>query len=466
MFCVKCGNAISETARFCKSCGNEIVRRNRTNQYSNSATHNPAFVVPPTRKKGTFAQPGQNKASSSLFSSHKLIVVGAFSLVIVIVAAVTAGVLLSGSLPVTARLVNIHSIEGDDVTLARELGGRSVTPRRGQSVHSGNVLNTGRNSFVYIQLDGTSLAKMDKVSRVAVSTIGNALALNVQQGELFVEIEQVRPLHTLQVLIGHTTFSVRGTSFIIGYRANAVFVTMLSGEGAMSIQGVEHEVTVLAGQMLVVPFEREDVEQAYFIHGFDINEMSLFELREIYRRRDMLLGTGVLTLQHVQQLPERMIYREAVRVEVWARENAMAGIEPTQTPTPPPTPAATTQSVSVGDIIPFGNHDWRVLDVQGNRALIITEYVIGLRWYHYELTNVTWETSDIRRYLNSTFLNSFSEVERRQIIETTVINSDHPWDWSDWSSPYWYAFTPGGNNTIDKIFLLTQTSQMPWNVVF
>jgi hypothetical protein len=31
--------------------------------------------------------------------------------------------------------------------------------------------------------------------------------------------------------------------------------------------------------------------------------------------------------------------------------------------------------MKIGDIIPFGEYNWRVLDVQGDRALIITEDV-------------------------------------------------------------------------------------------
>ena len=111
-----------------------------------------------------------------------------------------------------------------------------------------------------------------------------------------------------------------------------------------------------------------------------------------------------------------------------------------------------THGVQVGDIIPFGDHYWRVLDVQRYRALIITENVIGQRWYNLEFTNVTWETSDIRQYLNSTFLNTFSGADRARILETTVVNNNNPWDWIEAGG---HASTPGGNNTIDRIFLLS-----------
>ena len=57
---------------------------------------------------------------------------------------------------------------------------------------------------------------------------------------------------------------------------------------------------------------------------------------------------------------------------------------------------------------------------------------------------VSWETSDIRSYLNNDFYLTFTESERERIRETKVINSTYPW-------------TTGGTgkNTDDMIFLLS-----------
>ena len=98
----------------------------------------------------------------------------------------------------------------------------------------------------------------------------------------------------------------------------------------------------------------------------------------------------------------------------------------------------------IGDIIEFGGYNWLVLDVQSDRALIITEDVIGQRTYHGRWVSVTWEASDMRRYLNGDFYNSFIAEERQRIAQTEVINNDNPW-----------FGTPGGNDTVDKIFLLS-----------
>ena len=101
-------------------------------------------------------------------------------------------------------------------------------------------------------------------------------------------------------------------------------------------------------------------------------------------------------------------------------------------------------SVSLNEKIRFGDYDWYVLDKQNNWTLIITEKVIEKRAYHREETAVTWETCDMRKYLNGAFYQSFSDADRARIHEGINENPDNPWDG-----------TTGGNTTTDKIFLLS-----------
>ena len=100
--------------------------------------------------------------------------------------------------------------------------------------------------------------------------------------------------------------------------------------------------------------------------------------------------------------------------------------------------------VPLGGKIQFGKYDWYVLDKQEGKALIITEKVIEKRPYHHKECEVTWETCDIRQYLNGEFFNSFNAADRERIIEISNINPDNPW----------YG-TRGGNPTNDKIFFLS-----------
>jgi hypothetical protein len=118
--------------------------------------------------------------------------------------------------------------------------------------------------------------------------------------------------------------------------------------------------------------------------------------------------------------------------------------EPTVAPERPVETATAQTSVKAGDIIEFGGYDWQVLEVRDGRALIITEKLPENRAYHGEWMDVTWETCDLRAYLNGEFFRSFSAGDRARIAETRVINNNNPW----------YG-TAGGSSTTDRIFLLS-----------
>lgn len=100
--------------------------------------------------------------------------------------------------------------------------------------------------------------------------------------------------------------------------------------------------------------------------------------------------------------------------------------------------------VPPGGKIWFGKYEWYVLDKQDGKVLILTERVIEKRAYHNQECEITWETCDMRKYLNDEFYNSFNEADRQHIIEVRNENNDNPW----------YG-TSGGNPTTDKIFLLS-----------
>ena len=130
----------------------------------------------------------------------------------------TAVPVLAQDAQAEARLISVHNTEGDDITLSRSIGGRSIEPRSGQRLADGNVLNTGRDSFVYMQLDGVSIIKMDESSQVQVSERSNLLTLALQSGRALVDVTGQSPGYVLETRIGSTAMTVRCTSFIAGTR--------------------------------------------------------------------------------------------------------------------------------------------------------------------------------------------------------------------------------------------------------
>ncbi len=114
----------------------------------------------------------------------------------------------------------------------------------------------------------------------------------------------------------------------------------------------------------------------------------------------------------------------------------------------------------VGDVITFGTYEqdndttngkedieWIVLEKEGDKALIISKYALDCKPYNTSNIGVTWGTCSLRRWLNETFFNAaFSSKEQNRIITSTVTADSNPS----------YSTSPG-NNTSDKVFLLSIT---------
>ena len=101
-------------------------------------------------------------------------------------------------------------------------------------------------------------------------------------------------------------------------------------------------------------------------------------------------------------------------------------------------------SAKVGDVVQFGKYNWRVLTIESGKMLLLTEDIIDFEGYNNKTETVTWETCDLRAYLNGDFLNDFTNEEKNAIIEITNKNVDNQ-----------RFGTDGGNDTKDKIFLLS-----------
>lgn len=125
-------------------------------------------------------------------------------------------------------------------------------------------------------------------------------------------------------------------------------------------------------------------------------------------------------------------------------------------------------SVSSWDCVTFGRYPqsadgqggfktepikWRVLSVNGNEALLLSDKNLDAKVYNESEKeggdSITWEKSSVRRWLNDTgeggFLKeAFTPEEQNAIIKKTIQNPDHP-----------DKGTPGGSSTEDKVFFLS-----------
>ena len=112
----------------------------------------------------------------------------------------------------------------------------------------------------------------------------------------------------------------------------------------------------------------------------------------------------------------------------------------------------------VGDTITFGSYEqdgimtngkedieWIVLSKNKSQMLVVSKYALELLSYNTEYTDVTWENCTLRRWLNNSFYKTaFTKAERSLIKKTKLRNADNP-----------QYETKGGNDTKDKVFLLS-----------
>ena len=105
---------------------------------------------------------------------------------------------------------------------------------------------------------------------------------------------------------------------------------------------------------------------------------------------------------------------------------------------------------------------WRVLNRNGNDALLLADVALDDQMYNTHWVDVTWQTSSMRSWLNGygasvnqpktdysskNFINTaFTSTQRNAISTTNVVNANN----------ISYG-TAGGNNTSDKIFLLSES---------
>lgn len=88
---------------------------------------------------------------------------------------------------------------------------------------------------------------------------------------------------------------------------------------------------------------------------------------------------------------------------------------------------------------------WRVLSVEGNKALVISDKILDVNRYNDISSSITWEDCTLRQFLNETFYNrAFSTSEKEAIFNSNITNENN-----------YVRGTYCGNDTVDKVFLLS-----------
>ncbi len=95
--------------------------------------------------------------------------------------------------------------------------------------------------------------------------------------------------------------------------------------------------------------------------------------------------------------------------------------------------------------------EWIVLDVEDDRALLMTKYCIDTVIFYPERVPMYWAITDLRAWLNSEFIaETFSPEEQAEILTTTVQNANR------------HGIKGSGEDTQDKVYLLSKNEVLEY----
>ena len=117
---------------------------------------------------------------------------------------------------------------------------------------------------------------------------------------------------------------------------------------------------------------------------------------------------------------------------------------------------ASALEINEGDCVEFGSYyqenssekapiEWLALKKSGTKVLLISRYGLDCKQYHHENADMTWENSDLRKWLNGEFLNKAFTASEQEKIAVTKLANDNNAKFS----------TSGGNSTEDRVFCLS-----------
>lgn len=119
-----------------------------------------------------------------------------------------------------------------------------------------------------------------------------------------------------------------------------------------------------------------------------------------------------------------------------------------------------TGTVRIGSTITFGTYpqneegndrtpiEWIVLDMEENRALLLSKYGLDSMPYNMGYGSNTWERCSMREWLNGEFLSrAFTSEQQKSILVSYISNARLE------GYPEWH--TSGGNDTRDRVFCLS-----------
>ena len=228
-----------------------------------------------------------------------------------------------------ARIMSVFRVDGDAISLQSAAGVRTDA-RGGMGLHAGYTVSTGLNSFCYISLDADSIVKMDTTTDISIAQLTDRLLrINVNRGQVLVDLRWQAPEHELEAIIGNTVITVRGTLFIAGAMPGGE-ATVIVLDGSVYVNDVQLD----AGYTMRM---YDGAVMDYEILPTEFGELDSFQLNAIINHRQRLISSGAMDFYDLEEVA-RLIGGYGVEEEDYEPEELIAEAMPTPTPEPAPTP--------------------------------------------------------------------------------------------------------------------------------
>nr|WP_304710253.1 FecR domain-containing protein [uncultured Acetatifactor sp.] len=183
--------------------------------------------------------------------------------------------------------------------------GKGVSIIEGLKLYSGYQVDTRSESYAWINLDDTKLAKMDAQSQVEIQKEGKYLEVLVHSGSLFFNVaEPLEEDESMDIRNSTMVVGIRGTcGFVESPDAQHMNVYLLEGKVECTISSPEGEIlqtaTIKAGETAQLVYAGED--SSITVSSFTIDDVPEYVAEEIADAGNAEIGALIEELEQQKE---------------------------------------------------------------------------------------------------------------------------------------------------------------------
>jgi len=199
-----------------------------------------------------------------------------------------------------ARTISILRIDGANIAMTKGTS-KEYAPKEKFKLSDGYTLTTGKNTFCYLQLDESTVVKLDQNTKISISKKSkNKLSITVVNGSALMDAGKREDGDTLETRVGNIGLTVRGTLYTMGKdpKSGQAVITMLDGSG--DVNGT----TLSAGYKLTAIESKATSSIITSTSVINLRQIDLLTALAMWEYQYMLIRNGLLTADLVKLLPD------------------------------------------------------------------------------------------------------------------------------------------------------------------